>query len=235
MPQALELTYESSRLVLFHGLIGLTLLSLLIASTRSPTRPDQSLAPASANPTSVPAERAEDADDDDVPLRYLRNSQWVTSRVSKDRPSPLPLTSRPRSSSPPSADSDRSTFGISAISPFPFAASPFVPASTEAAGEDEDEAIDEEKEDLRIEGETEGMEGDVDTDRLLPPRKAGRRKVSQQEACFAKSNTGGPRWCKKCDGWKPDRCHHCRWCQRCVLKSERHCSSRPIASLVHHF
>lgn len=39
-------------------------------------------------------------------------------------------------------------------------------------------------------------------------------------AIMAKSNTGGPRWCRKCDAWKPDRCHHCRSCRQCVLKSE---------------
>lgn len=37
---------------------------------------------------------------------------------------------------------------------------------------------------------------------------------------MAKGATGGPRWCRKCDGWKPDRCHHCRSCMQCVLKSE---------------
>lgn len=36
----------------------------------------------------------------------------------------------------------------------------------------------------------------------------------------AKSGTGGPRWCRKCDNWKPDRCHHCRSCRQCVLKSK---------------
>lgn len=36
---------------------------------------------------------------------------------------------------------------------------------------------------------------------------------------MAKGATGGPRWCRKCNGWKPDRCHHCRSCRQCVLKS----------------
>lgn len=31
------------------------------------------------------------------------------------------------------------------------------------------------------------------------------------------------RWCKKCQGWKPPRCHHCRKCGRCVLRMDHHC------------
>lgn len=32
-----------------------------------------------------------------------------------------------------------------------------------------------------------------------------------------------PRWCSKCDKPKPERCHHCSICQRCVLKMDHHC------------
>ncbi|KAF8469726.1 DHHC palmitoyltransferase-domain-containing protein [Kalaharituber pfeilii] len=31
------------------------------------------------------------------------------------------------------------------------------------------------------------------------------------------------RWCKKCEAWKPPRCHHCRKCGRCVLRMDHHC------------
>jgi len=34
---------------------------------------------------------------------------------------------------------------------------------------------------------------------------------------------GVGRWCKKCEAWKPPRCHHCRKCGRCVLRMDHHC------------
>ncbi|KAH9847939.1 zf-DHHC-domain-containing protein [Lenzites betulinus] len=34
---------------------------------------------------------------------------------------------------------------------------------------------------------------------------------------------GPGRWCKKCDGPKPERAHHCGTCGRCVLKMDHHC------------
>ncbi|KAI9021418.1 DHHC palmitoyltransferase-domain-containing protein [Phycomyces nitens] len=34
---------------------------------------------------------------------------------------------------------------------------------------------------------------------------------------------GGPKWCEICQVWKPDRTHHCRVCDRCVLKMDHHC------------
>lgn len=38
-----------------------------------------------------------------------------------------------------------------------------------------------------------------------------------------KRSNGRPRWCSKCSAPKPDRCHHCRQCGRCVLKMDHHC------------
>ena len=38
-----------------------------------------------------------------------------------------------------------------------------------------------------------------------------------------KGHYGKPRYCKSCNGYKPDRCHHCRVCNRCVLKMDHHC------------
>lgn len=35
--------------------------------------------------------------------------------------------------------------------------------------------------------------------------------------------TGEKRFCKWCMKHKPDRCHHCRTCQTCVLKMDHHC------------
>ncbi|KAI8393351.1 zf-DHHC-domain-containing protein [Radiomyces spectabilis] len=33
----------------------------------------------------------------------------------------------------------------------------------------------------------------------------------------------GPRFCKTCQVYKPPRAHHCRYCQRCILKMDHHC------------
>ncbi|GAA5811468.1 hypothetical protein MFLAVUS_004905 [Mucor flavus] len=33
----------------------------------------------------------------------------------------------------------------------------------------------------------------------------------------------GPRFCKKCDSYKPPRSHHCRHCGKCVLRMDHHC------------
>ncbi|KAI8638787.1 DHHC palmitoyltransferase-domain-containing protein, partial [Parasitella parasitica] len=34
---------------------------------------------------------------------------------------------------------------------------------------------------------------------------------------------GDPRWCHACQIWKPDRAHHCRVCDACVLRMDHHC------------
>ncbi|KAF9920077.1 hypothetical protein FBU30_010135 [Linnemannia zychae] len=34
---------------------------------------------------------------------------------------------------------------------------------------------------------------------------------------------GRPRWCNVCKSIKPDRCHHCSECNRCVLRMDHHC------------
>ncbi|KAI9260255.1 DHHC palmitoyltransferase-domain-containing protein [Sporodiniella umbellata] len=34
---------------------------------------------------------------------------------------------------------------------------------------------------------------------------------------------GYPVWCATCQLWKPDRAHHCRVCDACVLKMDHHC------------
>ncbi|KAF9899459.1 palmitoyltransferase for Vac8p, partial [Linnemannia zychae] len=35
--------------------------------------------------------------------------------------------------------------------------------------------------------------------------------------------SGRPRWCNVCKIVKPDRCHHCSECNRCVLRMDHHC------------
>ncbi|KAG0371649.1 palmitoyltransferase for Vac8p [Mortierella sp. AD032] len=34
---------------------------------------------------------------------------------------------------------------------------------------------------------------------------------------------GSPRWCDLCQVVKPDRCHHCKECDQCVLRMDHHC------------
>lgn len=31
------------------------------------------------------------------------------------------------------------------------------------------------------------------------------------------------RFCRTCNCWKPDRCHHCSSCDKCILKMDHHC------------
>lgn len=50
--------------------------------------------------------------------------------------------------------------------------------------------------------------------------KAGDEMPSTMEA---KQTTGERRHCKWCLTYKPDRCHHCRRCNVCVLKMDHHC------------
>jgi hypothetical protein len=38
-----------------------------------------------------------------------------------------------------------------------------------------------------------------------------------------RSDNGGIRYCLKCLKYKPDRCHHCKFCNMCVLKMDHHC------------
>jgi hypothetical protein len=229
------------RIIIYNVLLFLTAVSLLTASSRSPGSPDQTLAPTDASSTELGDSEAKHltypTDDDDIPLRHLQNTQWAATRSSKDRPSPLPLKARgppyahTRQSGNEQASSATSDDGfIPSISPFPFGTSPFVPSFTSVTATGEDDLdVREDRIARRItEGSfsaaaaTELPEQEVDhgfeedTERLLK-HDGGR---GSQHGLFAKNNTGGPRWCRKCDGWKPDRCHHCRYCRRCVLKSE---------------
>lgn len=38
-----------------------------------------------------------------------------------------------------------------------------------------------------------------------------------------KKKGGAPRYCNKCACYKPPRAHHCRVCERCVLRMDHHC------------
>ncbi|KAI8991773.1 DHHC palmitoyltransferase-domain-containing protein [Mycotypha africana] len=34
---------------------------------------------------------------------------------------------------------------------------------------------------------------------------------------------GNVKWCEACQVWKPDRAHHCRVCDACILRMDHHC------------
>eukprot|EP00927_Polykrikos_kofoidii_P034098 TRINITY_DN28929_c0_g1_i1.p1 TRINITY_DN28929_c0_g1~~TRINITY_DN28929_c0_g1_i1.p1 ORF type:complete len:324 (-),score=28.66 TRINITY_DN28929_c0_g1_i1:177-1148(-) len=36
-------------------------------------------------------------------------------------------------------------------------------------------------------------------------------------------HSGAPRFCRWCNCFKPDRCHHCRVCRSCTLRMDHHC------------
>lgn len=48
----------------------------------------------------------------------------------------------------------------------------------------------------------------------------GKETMSTREM---KGSTGDRRFCKWCQKYKPDRCHHCRICKSCVLRMDHHC------------
>ncbi|QLG73672.1 hypothetical protein HG535_0F01830 [Zygotorulaspora mrakii] len=50
----------------------------------------------------------------------------------------------------------------------------------------------------------------------LPPEFLAKRSITSK-------NNGRFRLCRTCSVWKPDRCHHCSSCNRCILKMDHHC------------
>ncbi|XP_068596272.1 palmitoyltransferase ZDHHC2 [Brachionichthys hirsutus] len=40
---------------------------------------------------------------------------------------------------------------------------------------------------------------------------------------YTRTNSGAIRFCDRCQLLKPDRCHHCSVCDKCVLKMDHHC------------
>lgn len=220
----------------------MTALSLFYASTGNPGQPNQALTPEDVLPPPDDTEKHSQKrhakrdrrrdrpvpiapppagiDQDDIPLRLLRNAQWVNSRIGKDRPSPLPLHLARQTQHHTGEETPSET----ATSPFPIGLNPLMPASAQDAGEDlpkrDDMSRDSSAGAPRAHvherydqvGQATGDEAEL---RLLPDEDRTRRR-----SVMAKSNDGGPRWCRKCEAWKPDRTHHCRYCKRCTLKSE---------------
>lgn len=58
--------------------------------------------------------------------------------------------------------------------------------------------------------------GAVESGVELPPVFLSRRSITMKK-------DGRFRVCRTCYTWKPDRCHHCSRCDRCVLKMDHHC------------
>ncbi|SMN19490.1 similar to Saccharomyces cerevisiae YNL326C PFA3 Palmitoyltransferase for Vac8p, required for vacuolar membrane fusion [Maudiozyma saulgeensis] len=50
----------------------------------------------------------------------------------------------------------------------------------------------------------------------LPPEYLTQKSVTIK-------HDGRFRVCQTCKHWKPDRCHHCSSCERCILKMDHHC------------
>lgn len=51
-----------------------------------------------------------------------------------------------------------------------------------------------------------------------PPKdfKLSKNEFDQPQSIWRK-------YCIKCDNYKPDRCHHCKKCNKCILKMDHHC------------
>ncbi|GAA6021575.1 hypothetical protein JCM10207_005072 [Rhodosporidiobolus poonsookiae] len=83
--------------------------------------------------------------------------------------------------------------------------------------------LDDEEDDER-EVEEEPAEGATREEEALlgGQGQAGGGGDSRPRALQVKSD-GKPRFCRKCNTFKPDRAHHCSSCRRCVLKMDHHC------------
>ncbi|CCF56293.1 hypothetical protein KAFR_0A08590 [Kazachstania africana CBS 2517] len=57
---------------------------------------------------------------------------------------------------------------------------------------------------------------DVEMGAELPPEYLTSRSLTMK-------HDGRFRICQTCMFWKPDRCHHCSSCNRCILKMDHHC------------
>lgn len=51
------------------------------------------------------------------------------------------------------------------------------------------------------------------------------RSMTNEAASQATSKaiTQSTRWCRRCEAFKPPRAHHCKTCQRCIMKMDHHC------------
>ncbi|XP_059400540.1 palmitoyltransferase ZDHHC20-A-like isoform X1 [Carassius carassius] len=49
------------------------------------------------------------------------------------------------------------------------------------------------------------------------------KRVAKNVPIYTRTGSGAIRYCDCCQLIKPDRCHHCSTCDRCVLKMDHHC------------
>lgn len=158
---------------------------------------------------------ADDDSDDDIPLRTLRDTRYHRNSTVTRTPGDIWIPEE-RVSNEQGETSTASSGYTPQVSPFPLHVSPFIPTSATEAGEDDEDYVVASTALEREDCERVSTEWDDTQVRLLAPHGSG----TADSSLFAKSSSGGIRWCKKCDRWKPDRCHHCSQCKQCTLKSE---------------
>ncbi|CAM9338651.1 unnamed protein product, partial [Lampetra planeri] len=49
------------------------------------------------------------------------------------------------------------------------------------------------------------------------------RRIAKDLPIYTRTNSGAVRFCERCQLLKPDRCHHCSVCDKCILKMDHHC------------
>lgn len=166
-------------------------------------------------------------------LKFLRNPQWVSSRLHKDRPSPLPLfknqsyPSIPSTADSPPSENEKGScesnnMGWSYLgseSELESDYSPF-PLSPSSRNSDRDKDVERNGDG----GERDPLlileEGRVPAHADMSEKVDSPTSTSTSTPAIDTSGKIQPRWCKRCDAWKPDRTHHCRHCHLCVLKSK---------------
>lgn len=176
--------------MVYHTLLFLSAVSYTAAVTHRPISPDQDLAPPDARPLRP----------DEV--RQPSPARPATAAVDGDDDDDIPLRLLRATRSPQPWDEHSGADGQveqdgDAAANARSRRSPKRSAERNGGGDDEDYGED-------------GAENHA----LL-----AKDPEPEATALMAKGATGGLRWCRKCDGWKPDRCHHCRSCMQCVLKS----------------
>ncbi|XP_038647038.1 palmitoyltransferase ZDHHC2 isoform X1 [Scyliorhinus canicula] len=49
------------------------------------------------------------------------------------------------------------------------------------------------------------------------------RRMAKELPIYTRTLSGAIRYCDRCQLGKPDRCHHCSVCDKCILKMDHHC------------